>query len=50
MKLTRMRLVYRAKTPRKTMRMMPGTMPTTAREDGRERVPYVTISVIIRTA
>ena len=25
--------------PRKTIKMTPGTMPTTAREDGRERVP-----------
>lgn len=32
------------------MRMTPGTMPTTAREEGRDSMPLLTISATIRTA
>jgi len=43
----RIQLVKVAKTPRKTMRMTPGTIPTTAKLEGRESMPLLTISAII---
>ncbi|EKG20329.1 hypothetical protein MPH_02343 [Macrophomina phaseolina MS6] len=42
--------VYVAKMPRKTIKMRPGTMPTTARDDGNDSIPLDTISAIMRTA
>ena len=37
-------------TPRKTMRTTPGTRPTTASDEGKESIPLLTISAIIRAA
>jgi hypothetical protein len=42
LKSIKTRLVYNAKTPRNTIRMTAGTIPTAAKDDGSERVPYVT--------
>ena len=37
-------------TPRKTMTITPGTRPTTASDEGKESIPLLTISAIMRTA
>ena len=37
-------------TPRKTITTIPGTRPTTASDEGKESIPLLTISAIIRTA
>lgn len=50
LKVTRSQEVYVAKAPRNTIKMTPGTMPTTASEDGRESMPLLTISAIMRIA
>lgn len=42
--------VYVANTPKNTIKITPGTIPTTAREEGRESIPFDTISAIMRTA
>ena len=42
MKSIKTKLVYKAKTPKKTIKIRAGTMPTAANEEGKERVPYVT--------
>ncbi len=44
----RIQAVKSPKAPRKTMRTMPGTMPTTASDEGRESIPLLTISAIMR--
>ena len=36
--------------PRKTMRTTPGTRPTTASDEGKESIPLLTISAIMRAA
>lgn len=44
LKSIKTKLVYSAKTPKKTIKMRAGTMPTAANDEGKESVPYVTWS------
>jgi hypothetical protein len=46
----RIQLVNVAKMPKKRIMIVPGTMPTTAKLDGSESIPLLTISAIINTA
>lgn len=48
--LIRIHAVNKPKMPRNTMMTRPGTMPTTARDEGNESMPLLTISAIINTA
>ena len=48
--LIKIQAVKSPNAPRKTMRTMPGTRPTTASDEGKESIPLLTISAIMRAA